>query len=65
MITGVAGAVGAHVAGLLSAFLIIPLIWTLPWMCTVYGVLYRRIFFAGPPPEMPAPYVSPPGPPPV
>jgi hypothetical protein len=50
---------------ILSALVIVPLIWTLPWMCTVYGVLYRRIFFAGPPPEMPAASVSPAGPPPV
>jgi len=45
---------------ILSAFLIIPLIWTLPWMCTVYGVLYRRIFFATPPDHL-----TPAGPPPV
>ena len=50
---------------ILSAFLIIPLIWTLPWMCTVYGVLYRRIFFSAPPPAMSAPYVNPAGPPPA
>jgi hypothetical protein len=30
------------------------------------GVLYRKIFFAAaPPPDMPAPYVTPAGPPPV
>lgn len=45
--------------------LLIPLIWALPWYLMVYAVLYRRIFFAGPPPEIPEPYVSPPGPPPV
>jgi len=45
---------------ILSAFLIIPLIWTLPWMCTVYGMLYRRIFFAAPPAHL-----TPAGPPPA
>ena len=29
---------------LLSAVLIIPLIWTAPWLAMVLGVLYRRIF---------------------
>jgi hypothetical protein len=56
------------VVGLLTAIsallLLIPLIWTLPWAMMTSGVLYRRIFFAAaPPPDMPAPYVSPAGPP--
>jgi hypothetical protein len=42
----------------------IPLIWTIPWYFMVSAVLYRKIFFAaGPAPDMPAPNVSPAGPP--
>ena len=52
--------------GISALLLFIPLIWTLPWFFMVYGVLYRRIFFAGPPPGTtpPAP-VMPAGPPPA
>ena len=56
--------------GLLTALsalaLLIPLIWTIPWMMMTTGVLYRRIFYAtGPAPAAEPSPIGGGGPPPV
>ena len=45
--------------GISAFFLLIPLIWTIPWAMMTSAVLYRKIFFsAGPTPDLPAPYAA-------